>query len=129
MGFNKLAEMYTKGAFSQEDYLDFYTSTGCSVAHIAEMSFFDNLEIENPLWEKDDTQYVEMIQSLPQTAAVAGVPNGTIGTMVHGPDYNPPKGKIAIQFSAEDLGYEVTDDDESTIVLYVPKTHFIVKYR
>ena len=53
MGYNKLAVMYIQGAFSQRDYLEFYMSTGSSVSLIAEMSFFEDLEIENPLWENE----------------------------------------------------------------------------
>jgi len=52
MGFNKLARMYNKGEFSQEDYLDFYALTGSSMNCIGELSEFEDLEIENPLWEE-----------------------------------------------------------------------------
>jgi len=54
MGFNKLAVMYCRSEFSQEDYLDFYISTGCSVCHISEIGFFEDLEIENPIWKEQE---------------------------------------------------------------------------
>ena len=68
-------------------------------------------------------QKIEMIKEIPLTACVPGVPIGTKGFIVFGPDYAPPIGKVAVEFDAIDLpeiDYEVTDDDESTIVIYVP---------
>lgn len=66
---------------------------------------------------------IEMIQALPEHAAHAGVPVGTKGTIVFG--YDPPEGKVAIEFDAATLGYDVSDDDERTLVLYVPTEFFI----
>ncbi|MFA7216835.1 MAG: hypothetical protein WC095_02550 [Candidatus Paceibacterota bacterium] len=47
---NQLAVQYQRGAFTQEEYLRFYTGIGCSVTGLYDLPFFLDLEIENPLW-------------------------------------------------------------------------------
>jgi len=71
------------------------------------------------------SQEIEMIKDLPGNAWVNGVPKGTRGVIVSGPDYDPPEGKIAVEFNSVDLGYdEDLDDDEKTIVRYIPTDFF-----
>ena len=50
---NTLAQLYYHDKFTQDDYLTFYTMMGYSVCGLAELSFFQDLEIENPVWEKE----------------------------------------------------------------------------
>ena len=45
--------MYQRGNFSQDEYLTFYTSFGYSVCGLAELSFFSDLPIDNPVWEQE----------------------------------------------------------------------------
>lgn len=53
MDLNQLAILYLHtGAFSQEDYLRFYVQLGYTVGGLSELSFFSDLTIENPLWER-----------------------------------------------------------------------------
>lgn len=40
--------------FSQRDYAEFNMMLGYSVAGFAELSSFEDMEIENPVWEKDN---------------------------------------------------------------------------
>jgi len=48
---DRLNADYAEGKFSQKEYLHFYMGLGYSVCGISELSFFENLEIENPLWD------------------------------------------------------------------------------
>ena len=50
---NKLAIAFQRGTFTQDEYLQFYMGIGYSVCGLSELSFFEDLEIENPLWEDD----------------------------------------------------------------------------
>lgn len=47
---NQLAIDYQRGLFTQEEYLHFYLGLGYSVSGFSELSFFEDLEIDNPLW-------------------------------------------------------------------------------
>lgn len=47
---NQLATDYQCGLFTQEEYLHFYMGLGYSVSGFSELSFFEDLEIDNPLW-------------------------------------------------------------------------------
>lgn len=47
---NQLAIDYQRGLFTQEEYLHFYMGLGYSVSGFSELSFFEDLEIDNPLW-------------------------------------------------------------------------------
>lgn len=55
-GLNTLAIEYHQGKHSLDDMLTFYTSIGYSVAGFADLSFFEELDIRNPVWEKDHYQ-------------------------------------------------------------------------
>jgi len=58
MGLNMLARMYYQEMFSQDDYLTFCTMLGYSVCGLAELSFFQDLEITNPLWDDQEHLFV-----------------------------------------------------------------------
>ena len=47
---NQLGIDYANGLFTQEEYLHFYMGIGYSVSGLSELSMFEDLEIENPLW-------------------------------------------------------------------------------
>lgn len=49
---NTLAEEYYKGLHTLDDMLTLYTSFGYSVAGFADVSYFERLDIRNPLWEE-----------------------------------------------------------------------------
>lgn len=46
---NKLGSAYRSGAFDQRTYAEFYMLLGYSLSGFAELSFFLDLEIENPI--------------------------------------------------------------------------------
>lgn len=48
---NQLCIDYLNGKFNQRDYAEFNMQTGYSVCGFAELSSFQDMEIENPLWE------------------------------------------------------------------------------
>lgn len=48
---NTLAKEYHAGKHTLDDMLTFYTSFGYSVDGFADVSFFEGLEIRNPVWE------------------------------------------------------------------------------
>jgi hypothetical protein len=48
---NQLCIDYQQGRFTQEEYLHFNMGLGYSVCGLAELSSFEDLEIDNPLWE------------------------------------------------------------------------------
>ena len=50
VSLNQLAIDYQAGKFPKEEYLFFYMGIGYSVGGFAELSVFEDLEIENPLW-------------------------------------------------------------------------------
>ena len=50
-GLNEIAMDCQLGAFSVEDMLDFYTQIGYSVSGVLDISFFGDVEVENPLWD------------------------------------------------------------------------------
>lgn len=53
---NEIAILFhTKQPFSQRDYAEFNMMLGYSVCGFAELSSFEDMEIENPLWEEDET--------------------------------------------------------------------------
>lgn len=47
---NRLSIDFQKGNFSNDDWLDFYTSFGYSVSGLFDVSEFGVLDIENPIW-------------------------------------------------------------------------------
>lgn len=47
---NQLAIAYAHEMFTQEEYLHFYMGLGYSVSGLSELSMFEDLEIDNPLW-------------------------------------------------------------------------------
>jgi hypothetical protein len=52
---NLLASMYHGGeVITQRDYAEFNMMLGYSVSGFSELSFFYDMEIENPLWEERD---------------------------------------------------------------------------
>ncbi len=51
---NNLAIAFCEGSFDQRDYLEFNMMLGYSVCGIAEFECFEDMEIENPVWENDD---------------------------------------------------------------------------
>lgn len=55
-GLNTLAFEYHEGKHSLDDMLTFYTSIGYSVSGFSDLSFFEDLDIRNPLWEQDHYQ-------------------------------------------------------------------------
>lgn len=52
MSLNTLAIDFHSGMFSNDEWLDFYTSTNYSVSGFMGLSDFSYLEIQNPLWEE-----------------------------------------------------------------------------
>ena len=52
-GLNDMCLEFFNGKFSNDDWLTWYTSFGYSVSGFMDLSFFDHLEIENPLWDKE----------------------------------------------------------------------------
>ncbi len=56
ISLNQLAIDYQRGAnppFSERAFAEFNMMLGYSVCGFADLSFFENMEIENPLWEDD----------------------------------------------------------------------------
>lgn len=49
---NRMALDYQAKKFTQRDYLEFNMALGYSVSGLSELSAFEDLEIENPLWEE-----------------------------------------------------------------------------
>jgi hypothetical protein len=52
LNLNQLAMDYQMKKFSQRDYAEFNMMLGYSVSGFRELSSFEDMEIENPLWEK-----------------------------------------------------------------------------
>jgi hypothetical protein len=52
LDLNQLAIDYRRGAFDQRTYAEFNMALGYSVCGFAELSSFEDMEIENPLWSK-----------------------------------------------------------------------------
>jgi len=50
---NTLAVEYHEGKHTLDDMLTFYTSINYSVAGLADVSYFEGLDIRNPVWEAD----------------------------------------------------------------------------
>jgi hypothetical protein len=50
---NVLGLEYLRGEHTLDDMLTFYTSIGYSVSGFSDLSFFDDLDIRNPIWEED----------------------------------------------------------------------------
>ena len=50
VNLNSLAVAYTRGLFSQEEFMMFCMGLGYSVSGFSDLSFFEELEIENLLW-------------------------------------------------------------------------------
>jgi len=46
---NELSCAYQNGSFTREEYMEFYRGIGYSVSGFCDI--FDDVEIENPLWE------------------------------------------------------------------------------
>lgn len=44
-------EYHGKGEFSLDEMIEFHTMIGYSVGGFAELSYFEDVEIENPLWD------------------------------------------------------------------------------
>lgn len=51
---NNLAIDYYNGKYSSEHWLDFMTSFGYSVSGLLDLTAFQYLPVENPLWENED---------------------------------------------------------------------------
>lgn len=51
LSLNTLSLDFHKGMFSTEDWLDFMTSFGYSVGGLMDLSVFQHLPVENPLWD------------------------------------------------------------------------------
>lgn len=51
-GLNEIALDYYTGAsgITLEHLLDFYTQTGYSVSGMLDLSYFEDVEVDNPLW-------------------------------------------------------------------------------
>lgn len=49
---SRLADGFQQGSFTQAEYLAFYMGIGYPVSGLAELSFFEDLKIENPLWQQ-----------------------------------------------------------------------------
>jgi hypothetical protein len=52
INLNTIAIEFHNGKFSIEDLLEFYTQSGYSVSGLMSLSYFENLLIENPLWDE-----------------------------------------------------------------------------
>lgn len=50
-GLNELSLDYHRGLIPQQDMIDLYTQMGYSVSGFCDLSYFQDLEIENPLWK------------------------------------------------------------------------------
>ena len=48
---NDLSIKYQNGQFTDDEFLDFYTSFGYSVGGFCDLSLFSHYTIENPLWD------------------------------------------------------------------------------
>lgn len=48
---NELAVARGRGEISLKDYREFYLSIGYSVSGLVYLSFFEDLEVYNPVWE------------------------------------------------------------------------------
>ena len=51
---NLLPHAFWGEKFSQREFAEFYMSIGYSVSGFGELSFFEDMDIENPLWENQD---------------------------------------------------------------------------
>ena len=50
---NEISLDFYQGEFTVEDMLDFYTQTGYSVSGMLDLSYFEDVEVENPLWDNE----------------------------------------------------------------------------
>jgi hypothetical protein len=50
---NDLSVEYYEGKHTLDDMLTFYTSIGYSVTGLSDLSYFEELDIRNPIWESD----------------------------------------------------------------------------
>ena len=53
INLNPLVIMFASDRFTQRDYAEFNMMLGYSVDGFADLSSFQDMEIENPLWNKD----------------------------------------------------------------------------
>lgn len=51
---NKLCIDYQNGKFSQQDYAEVMMGVGYSVSAFIYLSTFEDMEIENPLWDEEN---------------------------------------------------------------------------
>ena len=49
--FNQMSILYRQGKFSQREYAEFNMAVGYSVYGFSELSSFEDMLIENPLWD------------------------------------------------------------------------------
>lgn len=52
-GLNEIMSEFHMGRYTVEDMLDFYTQIGYSVSGMLGLSCFEDVTVENPLWEKE----------------------------------------------------------------------------
>ena len=50
-GLNEISMDFQLGKYTVQEMLDFHTSHGYSVSGMLDLSFFEDVEVENPLWE------------------------------------------------------------------------------
>jgi hypothetical protein len=51
-GMNQLSIDYQEGRFTQHEYMLFCISLGYSVCGFGDLSAFEDIEIDNPLWDE-----------------------------------------------------------------------------
>lgn len=56
---NTLAIAYDEGKVSLEDMLDFYTGMQYSVGALSTLSYFEQMEFSNPVWDAYDAEQAE----------------------------------------------------------------------
>lgn len=49
LDLNKIAIMYQRGMFSQREFAEFNMMLGYSICGFSDLSFFEDMEIENPI--------------------------------------------------------------------------------
>lgn len=52
---NDLAMDFYNGVYTVDEMLSYETSSGYSVCGLAELSYFEDMEIINPLWDKEES--------------------------------------------------------------------------
>jgi hypothetical protein len=61
---NTMYYRYKNGEFSQRDYAEMNMAVGYSVSGFCDLSNFNDMIVENPLWaSEDDNEYTNMIDS------------------------------------------------------------------